>query len=265
VLQIYISQKDRTANISAEINIGKLSLIDLAGSERASVSKVITPFSSLLSDGLSFSQNRGERLKEGANINKSLLALGNCINCLGENYKSKKHIPYRNSKLTRLLKDSLGGNCKTVMIANISPSMASYEDTHNTLIYANRAKNIKTKVQRNVVNVSFHMSRYTQIIQDLRNEISELKAQLQARDQKASVASKLAFELEESRNHVVRLQSNMFQLREIVKEQFKILSGNYQFIFFFLLFFLSLIFWLEQSMDFVKRDSQSRIKRSQRW
>ena len=85
---------------------------------------------------------------EGANINKSLLALGNCINMLHENNSKGQanYIPFRDSKLTRLLKDSLGGNCRTVMIANIAPSSMNYEDTHNTLKYANRAKNIKTNV-----------------------------------------------------------------------------------------------------------------------
>ena len=79
----------------------KLSLIDLAGSERAT-------------------QNTGERLIEGANINRSLLALANCINALSSD--NKNHIPYRDSKLTRLLKDSLGGNCRTLMIANVAPT-----------------------------------------------------------------------------------------------------------------------------------------------
>jgi kinesin family protein 18/19 len=103
---------------------------------------------------------------EGANINRSLLALGNCINALHENNSKGQtnYIPFRDSKLTRLLKDSLGGNCRTVMIANISPSSACFEDTHNTLKYANRAKNIKTTVQRNVLNVEYHVSKYTQII-----------------------------------------------------------------------------------------------------
>ena len=81
---------------------------------------------------------------EGANINRSLLALGNCINALCEQQggvsKSTAHIPFRDSKLTRLLKDSLGGNCRTVMIANISPAWTAFEDTRNTLKYANRAK-----------------------------------------------------------------------------------------------------------------------------
>ena len=85
---------------------------------------------------------RGERLTEGANINKSLLALGSCINALCDPRK-RNHIPYRNSKLTRLLKFSLGGNCKTVMIVCVSPSSAHFDETQNTLRYANRAKNIK--------------------------------------------------------------------------------------------------------------------------
>jgi len=86
------------------------------------------------------------RLREGKNINKSLLTLGSCIKALSLLSEGKKniHVPYRNSKLTRLLKDSLGGNCKTVMIANISSYLNTYDDTHNTLEYANRAKNIKT-------------------------------------------------------------------------------------------------------------------------
>lgn len=114
---------------------------------------------------------------EGANINKSLLALGNCINMLHENNSKglSNYIPYRDSKLTRLLKDSLGGNCRTVMIANIAPSSSNYEDTHNTLKYANRAKNIKTNVQRNVLNVEYHVSQYTDIINQLKNEITSLK------------------------------------------------------------------------------------------
>lgn len=94
-----------------------------------------------------------------------MLALGNCINALATQKAGEKpYIPYRDSKLTRFLKDSLGGNCRTVMITNISPSSATYEDTHNTLLYANRAKKIKNKLERNTVNVNFHIGKYTQII-----------------------------------------------------------------------------------------------------
>jgi kinesin family protein 18/19 len=84
---------------------GKLSLIDLAGSERGTVT-----------------ENRGIRLREGAKINTSLLSLANCINALGDKRKKGTFVPYRDSKLTRMLKDSLGGNSRTIMIANISPA-----------------------------------------------------------------------------------------------------------------------------------------------
>jgi kinesin family protein 18/19 len=133
-----------------------LSIIDLAGSERASATK-----------------NRGERLMEGANINKSLLALGSCINALCDPRK-RNHVPYRNSKLTRLLKFSLGGNCKTVMIVCVSPSSAHYDETQNTLRYANRAKNIQTKVTRNVFNVNRHVKDYLKKIDEQRQLIDEL-------------------------------------------------------------------------------------------
>lgn len=163
VLQIIIEHTDKAAGTKAEVVTGKLALIDLAGSERAANT-----------------QNRGLRLIEGANINRSLLALGNCINALYfANLKgTKAYIPYRDSKLTRILKDSLGGNCRTVMIACISPFFKTFEDTHNTLKYANRAKNIKTSVQRNVLNVSYHVSKYTAIIASLKKEIGELRGQL---------------------------------------------------------------------------------------
>jgi kinesin family protein 18/19 len=105
VLQVVVEQKDKYAATTAAVKIGKLSMIDLAGSERA------------MKTG-----NKGVRLLEGAKINRSLLALANCINALADQTKAKKHIPFRDSKLTRLLKDSLGGNCRTVMIANVSPS-----------------------------------------------------------------------------------------------------------------------------------------------
>lgn len=123
LLQVYIRMSTK---LSREVKQVKLSMIDLAGSERGAAT------------GCS-----GARFTEGANINRSLLALGNCINSLADGLK---HIPYRDSKLTRLLKDSLGGNCSTVMIANVSPAPLSYEDTYNTLKYASRAKTIKSKV-----------------------------------------------------------------------------------------------------------------------
>ena len=101
-------------------------------------------------------------------------ALGNCITALADKNR-KGHVPFRDSKMTRLLKDSLGGNCRTVMIANISPSHRQFEETINTLKYANRAKNLKTRVARNVHSVSAHIAEYQRIIMELRNEVAELK------------------------------------------------------------------------------------------
>ncbi len=83
--------------------------------------------------------------RPGAHINRSLLALGNCINALSEKGNTK-YVNYRDSKLTRILKDSLGGNSRTVMIAHISPASMHFEESRNTLNYADRAKYIKTKV-----------------------------------------------------------------------------------------------------------------------
>ncbi|KUI70151.1 Kinesin-like protein 5 [Cytospora mali] len=159
VLQINVAQKDRNAAVNEPHTMATLSIIDLAGSERASATK-----------------NRGERLFEGANINKSLLALGSCINALCDPRK-KNHVPYRNSKLTRLLKFSLGGNCKTVMIVCISPSSEHFDETQNTLRYANRAKNIQTKVTRNVFNVNRHVKDFLVKIDEQLALINELKAQ----------------------------------------------------------------------------------------
>jgi kinesin family protein 18/19 len=156
VLQINVSSKDRNASVNEPHTMATLSIIDLAGSERASATK-----------------NRGARLTEGANINKSLLALGSCINALCDNRK-RNHVPYRNSKLTRLLKFSLGGNCKTVMIVCVSPSSAHFDETQNTLRYANRAKNIQTKVTRNTFNVNRHVKDYLKKIDEQRALIDEL-------------------------------------------------------------------------------------------
>lgn len=86
------------------------------------------------------------------------MALGNCINILSEPNKRGAYVPYRDSKLTRLLKDSLGGNTKTIMISCISPSYLAYEETVNTLKYAARARNIKRKIIKNVREVELHIS-----------------------------------------------------------------------------------------------------------
>ncbi|XP_054282051.1 kinesin-like protein KIF19 [Macrosteles quadrilineatus] len=138
---------------------GRLYMLDLAGSERASQTK-----------------NRGKRLVEGAHINRSLLALGNVINSLSG---GRGYVNYRDSKLTRLLREALSGNCRTVMVAHVSPAGLNREESRNTLTYASRASGIShNKVERNVLDVSFHVSQYRNIIQDLRSEITRLREKM---------------------------------------------------------------------------------------
>jgi len=162
IIQLFVEKRDRVRNIQETYTQSKLCFVDLAGSERAATT-----------------ENRGLRLTEGANINKSLLALGNCINVLSDSNKKGAFVPFRDSKLTRLLKDSLGGNTRTVMLACVSPSSIAYEETVNTLNYASRARKIRKKVMSNVKEVELHVSQYKEIIGSLRNEIELLKNQLQ--------------------------------------------------------------------------------------
>uniref|UniRef100_A0A8C3U176 Kinesin family member 21A n=1 Tax=Catharus ustulatus TaxID=91951 RepID=A0A8C3U176_CATUS len=132
----------------------KFHFVDLAGSER-----------------LKRTGATGERAKEGISINCGLLALGNVISALGDKSKKATHVPYRDSKLTRLLQDSLGGNSQTLMIACVSPSDRDFMETLNTLKYANRARNIKNKVMVN-------QDRASQQINALRSEIARLQMEL---------------------------------------------------------------------------------------
>ncbi|XP_011051088.1 PREDICTED: kinesin-like protein KIF21A isoform X1 [Acromyrmex echinatior] len=132
----------------------KFHFVDLAGSER-----------------LKRTGATGDRAKEGISINCGLLALGNVISALGDKTKKASHIPYRDSKLTRLLQDSLGGNSQTVMIACVSPSDRDFMETLSTLKYANRARNIKNKV---IIN----QDKSSRTIASLRREIQQLQLEL---------------------------------------------------------------------------------------
>ncbi|CAN6478399.1 unnamed protein product [Victoria cruziana] len=173
ILQVVAEYKVKDACNRLVNRVGKLSLIDLAGSERA-----------LATD------QRTVRSIEGANINRSLLALSSCINALVE---GKKHIPYRNSKLTQLLKDSLGGYCNTVMIANISPSSLCFGETQNTLHWADRAKEIRTKgcevgvETLDLANAEFG-SDQAKLLLEVQKENRELRMQLARCQQKLLTA-----------------------------------------------------------------------------
>jgi hypothetical protein len=118
--------------VNKQIRVGKLNLVDLAGSERVRVTGAT-----------------GKRLEECKKINQSLSALGNVIAALTDPRQTRNHIPYRDSKLTRLLEDSLGGNCKTTMMAMISPAYDSFAESLSTLKFATRAKKVKNEARIN--------------------------------------------------------------------------------------------------------------------
>ena len=152
VFTVWVEMANTNKDGTESIKAGKLNLVDLAGSERQSKT-----------------QATGARLKEATKINLSLSALGNVISALVDG--KSKHIPYRDSKLTRLLSDSLGGNTKTLMIAAISPADNNYDETLTTLRYANRAKNIKNKAKINE-------DPKDALLREYQEEIKKLKAML---------------------------------------------------------------------------------------
>eukprot|EP00899_Mesostigma_viride_P029435 jgi/Mesvir1/9677/Mv12160-RA.1 len=158
VLEVVVSKSNHDHYVQ-QTYTAKLALVDLAGSERGSETN-----------------NRGDQLRDGANINRSLLALANCINALGKRKKKGfVFVPFRNSKLTRLLKDGLCGNSRTTMIAAISPSNNQYHHTVNTLKYANRAKEIKTNFKANEGTVETHIADYKRVIDNLQTEVKTLR------------------------------------------------------------------------------------------
>ncbi|XP_044948997.1 kinesin-like protein KIN-5A [Hordeum vulgare subsp. vulgare] len=161
IFSITIHIKELTHESEEMIKIGKLNLVDLAGSEN-----------------ISRSGARDGRAREAGEINKSLLTLGRVINALVEH---SGHVPYRDSKLTRLLRDSLGGKTKTCIIATISPSVYCLEETLSTLDYAHRAKNIRNKPE---VNQKMMKSA---VIKDLYSEIDRLKQEVFAAREKNGI------------------------------------------------------------------------------
>ncbi|KAI7730932.1 hypothetical protein M8C21_032489 [Ambrosia artemisiifolia] len=193
IFTIHIEQKEKNKGetnssefMGEEYRCAKFHLVDLAGSERAKRAG---------SEGL--------RLKEGIQINKGLLALGNVISALGDEKKRKDgaHIPYRDSKLTRLLQAALGGNCKTVMIACVSPADYNAEETLNTLKYANRARNIQNKasVQKEVFPADTHK---------LRQQLRLLQAELAHRKEAELV------ELQDLKRKIGSLEATNLELLE---------------------------------------------------
>ncbi|XP_061874089.1 kinesin-like protein KIF27 isoform X2 [Colius striatus] len=187
---------------SVQMIASKFHFVDLAGSERVTKTG-----------------NTGERLKESIQINSGLLALGNVISALGDPKRKSIHIPYRDAKITRILKDSLGGNAKTVMITCISPSLSDFDESLNSLKYANRAKNIRNKP---VVNYNPNQDR----IDEMELEIKLLREALQ--NQQGN--NQCSHDLSQERTRISSLEEQLtwfqvqcFSYRNCVDEAFSFL------------------------------------------
>ncbi|EDW69290.1 kinesin-like protein KIF3A [Drosophila virilis] len=154
IFSITVESSELVEGGMQHVRMGKLQLVDLAGSERQSKT-----------------QASGQRLKEATKINLSLSVLGNVISALVDGKST--HIPYRNSKLTRLLQDSLGGNSKTVMCATISPADCNYMETISTLRYASRAKNIQNRMHINEEPKDALLRHFQEEIARLRKQLEE--------------------------------------------------------------------------------------------
>ncbi|KAF7702335.1 kinesin-like protein KIF3A [Silurus meridionalis] len=154
IFTITIECSEKGIDGNQHVRMGKLHLVDLAGSERQGKTGAT-----------------GQRLKEATKINLSLSTLGNVISALVDGKST--HVPYRNSKLTRLLQDSLGGNSKTMMCANIGPADYNYDETISTLRYANRAKNIKNKARINEDPKDALLRQFQKEIEELKKKLEE--------------------------------------------------------------------------------------------
>ncbi|XP_078008796.1 kinesin-like protein KIF27 isoform X2 [Phascolarctos cinereus] len=202
VFTISISQQDftpcrKSMEMAQDISqqstrqiVSKFHFVDLAGSERATKTG-----------------NTGERFKESIQINSGLLALGNVISALGDPRKKGTHIPYRDAKITRILKDSLGGNAKTVMITCINPSSSDFDESLNSLKYANRARNIRNKP---IVNYNPDWDR----MDEMEFEIKLLREALQSQQASSlSQATPLSQDVNKDKNRIHSLEEQVAQLQ----------------------------------------------------
>ena len=198
VFQITVEQMTTDMELKdnkAQIKVGKLNLVDLAGSERIRITGT-----------------RGQQLEESKKINKSLLCLGNVINALTDK-KGKNYIPYRDSKLTRLLQDSLGGNCKTTMIATISPSEDAFSESLSTLYFAQRAKKIKN---RPIINEDVNNRA---LIRKYENELKNLRSELELKN-KMLKNNGLVMQLQEEKEQALMDKNNALQELEIASKKY---------------------------------------------
>ncbi|XP_050185652.1 kinesin-like protein KIF27 isoform X2 [Myiozetetes cayanensis] len=202
ICQKQAAESQKNTDAARDLIASKFHFVDLAGSERVAKTG-----------------NTGERFKESIQINSGLLALGNVISALGDPKRKSVHIPYRDAKITRILKDSLGGNAKTVMITCISPSSLDFDESLNSLKYANRAKNIRNKP---VVNYNPEKDR----IDEMELEIRLLRDALQNQQGSNQYLHNLNEEkprINSLEEQLTRLQVQYFSYRNCVDEAFRLL------------------------------------------
>ncbi|XP_064591820.1 kinesin-like protein KIF27 isoform X1 [Zonotrichia leucophrys gambelii] len=205
-ISIHQKQSAEYQNAAQDSISSKFHFVDLAGSERVAKTG-----------------NTGERFKESVQINSGLLALGNVISALGDPKRKSVHIPYRDAKITRILKDSLGGNAKTVMIACISPSSLDFDESLNSLKYANRVKNIRNKP---VVNYNPEKDRIDEMELEIRLLREALQSQ-QARNQQLHDLNEEKARISSLEEQLTRLQAQCFSYRNCVDEALPFLVDLY--------------------------------------
>ncbi|RMC19157.1 hypothetical protein DUI87_03761 [Hirundo rustica rustica] len=196
------AEYQKNTDVAQESIASKFHFVDLAGSERVAKTG-----------------NTGERFKESVQINSGLLALGNVISALGDPKRKSVHIPYRDAKITRILKDSLGGNAKTVMITCISPSSLDFDESLNSLKYANRAKNIRNKP---VVNYKPEKDRIDEMELEIRLLREALQSQ-QVNNQHLHNLNEEKTRISSLEEQLTRLQVQYFSYRNCVDEAFPFL------------------------------------------
>ncbi|XP_054141787.1 kinesin-like protein KIF27 [Melozone crissalis] len=205
-ISIHQKQSAEYQNAAQDSISSKFHFVDLAGSERVAKTG-----------------NTGERFKESVQINSGLLALGNVISALGDPKRKSVHIPYRDAKITRILKDSLGGNAKTVMITCISPSSLDFDESLNSLKYANRVKNIRNKP---VVNYNPEKDRIDEMELEIRLLREALQSQ-QARNQQLHDLNEEKAHISSLEEQLTRLQAQCFGYRNCVDEALPFLVDLY--------------------------------------
>ena len=209
ICTITVCQRTRNAQKKNDLptsalqqKVARLHLVDLAGSERVALSGAT-----------------GTRLKEAGNINKSLSVLGDVIKSLGDSRTQKTHIPYRNSTLTMILKDSLGGNSHVFMLATISPSSSDYEETVSTLKFAERAKRVRLRVEANVTSGLLASDQSAvELVPLLQAEVAKLRQLLQ-KQQEESSAKKSVLEKEGQTQVMLEMKMRVRDLEQQLEER----------------------------------------------